>query len=84
MTVDDGVNKSVGSAYRIQLDKESQSGKAHDGLCAAHSGPCAAHRGPWAADRGQVEDFGAKCTDSHCMTTQEICLNIFFESCWAY
>ena len=41
----DGANKSVGSAYRIQLDKESQSGKAHVGPCTAHRGPLAARRG---------------------------------------
>ena len=38
MTVYDGAHKSNGSDYRMRLDKESQSGKAH-------SGPCAVHRG---------------------------------------
>ena len=38
MTIYDGAHKLDGSAYRIRLDKESQSGKAH-------SGPCAVHRG---------------------------------------
>ena len=63
MTVYDGVNKSVGSAYRIQLDKESQSGKAHRGPWAdqrrpqaGHRGPQADHCGPRADHRGQVED----------------------------
>ena len=45
MTVYDGANKSVGSAYWIQLDKESQSGNAHHG-------PCAAYCGPWAVRQG--------------------------------
>ena len=39
---------------------------------------------PRAAHRGQVEDFGTKFTDFHCMTAREICFRIFFESCWAY
>ena len=45
MTVYGGANKSVGSAYWIQLDKESQYGKANGGPCDAHRGPCAARRG---------------------------------------
>ena len=39
---------------------------------------------PRATHRGQVKGFGAKCTDFHYTTTREICLSIFFESCWAY
>ena len=38
VTVYDGATKSVGLAYQIQLNKESQSGKAH--------------LGPWAACQG--------------------------------
>ena len=38
VTVYDGANKSEGSAYRIRLDKESQSGKAHSGPCTSLSG----------------------------------------------
>ena len=49
MTVYDSANKSFGSAYRILLDKESQSGKAH-------KEPCAAHRGPWDVRQGMPSE----------------------------
>ena len=65
---------------------------AHRGPCATHRWPCAAHHGPWAARQGlpTVGRLGNLAQNvcifiaRGCLTTREIRVSIFFESCWVY